>query len=123
MKKVFITFSLLVLTFLISGCGCSKKNNEKKIVCNSETSEGTANVELYFRDGYLIKQHSKLVTEFSNAELAQSYYNDLIAYGETLTLDGNTVYSTSTYSYDSSDENYLEQNVREKYINEGFNCE
>ena len=35
MKKVFITFSLLVLTFLISGCGCSKKNL-KTVTCKME---------------------------------------------------------------------------------------
>lgn len=53
MKKVFITFSLLVLTFLISGCGCSKKNL-KTVTCKME-KESTYN----FTSDYTIKYNEK----------------------------------------------------------------
>ncbi len=95
MKKVFITFSLLALTFLISGCGCSKKNL-KTVTCNKNIKFDTHDYYVeyiisYNSDDKLIDYVRNEKFESDDEELLRStleYKNDI--YSELNEIDGYT---------------------------------
>lgn len=69
MKKVFITFSLLVLTFLISGCGCSKKNL-KTVTCKMEKSDSNYKIDSTINIEYDANTNTTMkIVEKTNVEL------------------------------------------------------
>ena len=119
MPNIVFTFSLF-----ITGCGCSKNEEIKKMKCVFEDSTTEQYFEeiLEFKNNYLVKQNSKLVEKFLTEESAKSYYADMIAYGEILEINGNEVIQTSEFTYDSTHEKYLFDNIKKTYEDAGYKC-
>lgn len=123
MKKVFITFSLLALTFLISGCGCSKKN--LTLECSSGLDEYNEKkyVEAEFEDGFLKKQVIEIVTVFDDEVIANRFY-EMYKDSEVYDVSINKLEVVLKQNVDnfSTDDVFKYDNFYKSMIDKNFEC-
>lgn len=132
MKKVFITFSLLALTFLISGCGCSKKNL-KTVTCKMEKEfdeyriDSTINIEydekkeemlLFEEQSFLTSDIQEVREKFKNVndDVYKSYGN----YYESF-IEDNKAYMNIKIDFNkiTVDEFLKLDSINSDYISDG----
>ena len=76
MKKMLIVINLMIIAFAMSGCGCSKKNeNLKTITCTYSDSDVSDTFTMYFEDDIAKSFDSKKVYVFATEDEA----NEVVA--------------------------------------------
>lgn len=127
MKKIIIFINLILLSLLISGCGCSKKEEEKmmNLKCSSDINEyGEKNiVTAEFKNNFLVSEKIETIVEFTDEILAQRYY-DMYKDNERykVSLDGMTVTYYLEIENDSTEDIFEYNNFRNNLIDNGYNC-
>lgn len=125
MKKIIITVNLVLLSLLISGCGCSKKEEEKmeKITCISEMDDVILTVINYFDDdGFAISYKTIDEYIYSDENAAEIQYNSIIDPFTInyIELEGNKIFIRHESDYDENQKFTLDD-IKERYST--YKCE
>ena len=102
MKKIMIAINLMIIMFIISGCGCSKRNtNERKITCTYSDDNVNDTFTMYFEDDIAKYFDSKKIYIFETEEEA----NEVASQFQNLdvNIEKNKIIVESHYDYNDDE--------------------
>ena len=119
MKKIMIAINLMIIMFIISSCGCSKKNtNERKITCTYSDDNVNDTFTMYFEDDIAKYFDSKKIYIFETEEEA----NEVATQFQNLdvNIEKNKISVESHYDYNDDDEVLKYDDIVDMYPE--YNC-
>lgn len=119
MKKTLVILNLVILSLFISGCGCSKKDEEKKVLkCSYQDEFINDFFTIYFDNEIATSFDSKKIYYFSSNDEAKNAIID--NYDETIEIIDNKVIVNLHYDYDENEKLTYDEAL-EMYIS--YDCE
>ncbi len=123
MKKILIAVNLILVTLIVSGCGCSKK--EKVLECSSELDEYGEKKIIYatFENNYLKNQKIETITVFGDEMYANRFFEMYKDSDDYVVLkNGLEVSLEQTVENDSTDDIFKYENFYNSMLENNFKC-
>ena len=123
MKKNLIVVSLILVTLIVSGCGCNKK--EKVLECSSELDEYGEKKIIYatFENNYLKNQKIETITVFGDEMYANRFFEMYKDSDDYVVLkNGLEVSLEQTVENDSTDDIFKYENFYNSMLENNFKC-
>lgn len=123
MKKILIAINLILVTLIVSGCGCSKK--EKVLECSSELDEYGEKKIIYatFENNYLKNQKIETITVFGDEMYANRFFEMYKDSDDYVVLkNGLEVSLEQTVENDSTDDIFKYENFYNSMLENNFKC-
>lgn len=123
MKKILIAVNLILVTLIVSGCGCSKK--EKVLECSSELDEyGEKKIICAtFENNYLKNQKIETITVFGDEMYANRFFEMYKDSDDYVVLkNGLEVSLEQTVENDSTDDIFKYENFYNSMLENNFKC-
>lgn len=123
MKKILIAVNLILVTLIVSGCGCSKK--EKVLECSSELDEYGEKKIIYatFKNNYLKNQKIETITVFDDEMYANRFFEMYKDSDDYVVLkNGLEVSLEQTVENDSTDDIFKYENFYNSMLENNFKC-
>lgn len=123
MKKILIAVNLILVTLIVSGCGCSKK--EKVLECSSELDEYGEKKIIYatFENNYLKNQKIETITVFDDEMYANRFFEMYKDSDDYVVLkNGLEVSLEQTVENDSTDDIFKYENFYNSMLENNFKC-
>ena len=123
MKKILIAVNLILVTLIVSGCGCCKK--EKVLECSSELDEYGEKKIIYatFENNYLKNQKIETITVFGDEMYANRFFEMYKDSDDYVVLkNGLEVSLEQTVENDSTDDIFKYENFYNSMLENNFKC-